>query len=119
MDSGSMTSEEVDQVANDFLDGEIVDLASDWLGNTVSFAHLFWLEPYANSRVAGRAEVVREVLPRAQAPDAGAYCPQLGYDWHPQEWNLGGSENYRLRSNSGRSRVDCPELEGIRTSPPA
>lgn len=36
MDSGSMTSDEVDQVANDFLDGEIVDLASDWLGNTVS-----------------------------------------------------------------------------------
>lgn len=35
MDSGTMTSEEVDQVAADFLDGEIVDLASDWLGNTV------------------------------------------------------------------------------------
>ncbi|KAH0830523.1 hypothetical protein J3R83DRAFT_1975 [Lanmaoa asiatica] len=27
--------EETDQVAGDFLDGEIVDLASDWLGNTV------------------------------------------------------------------------------------
>lgn len=35
MDSGTMTTEEVDQVAADFLDGEIVDLASDWLGNTV------------------------------------------------------------------------------------
>ncbi|PPR01218.1 hypothetical protein CVT24_006045 [Panaeolus cyanescens] len=35
LDSGSMSTEEVDQVANDFIDGEIVDLASDWLGNTV------------------------------------------------------------------------------------
>ncbi|KZS99011.1 hypothetical protein SISNIDRAFT_480598 [Sistotremastrum niveocremeum HHB9708] len=35
VDSGSMTTEETDEVANDFLDGEIVDLASDWLGNTV------------------------------------------------------------------------------------
>jgi hypothetical protein len=38
-----MTTEEVDQVANDFLDGEIVDLASDWLGNTVSID--FYLAP--------------------------------------------------------------------------
>jgi len=36
LDSGTMTVEEVDQVAADFMDGEIVDLASDWLGNTVS-----------------------------------------------------------------------------------
>jgi protein JSN1 len=35
LDSGTMTAEETDQVAGDFLDGEIVDLASDWLGNTV------------------------------------------------------------------------------------
>ncbi|KAF8638507.1 hypothetical protein AX16_010490 [Volvariella volvacea WC 439] len=35
LDSGTMTVEEIDQVAGDFLDGEIVDLASDWLGNTV------------------------------------------------------------------------------------
>ena len=35
LDSGTMTIEEIDQVAADFLDGEIVDLASDWLGNTV------------------------------------------------------------------------------------
>ncbi|KAG6866101.1 hypothetical protein C0991_008853 [Blastosporella zonata] len=35
LDSGTMTVDEVDQVAADFLDGEIVDLASDWLGNTV------------------------------------------------------------------------------------
>jgi protein JSN1 len=30
-----MSTEEIDNVAADFLDGEIVDLASDWLGNTV------------------------------------------------------------------------------------
>lgn len=36
LDSGGMTGEEVDEVAKDFVDGEIVDLASDWLGNTVS-----------------------------------------------------------------------------------
>ncbi|PFH46355.1 hypothetical protein AMATHDRAFT_70076 [Amanita thiersii Skay4041] len=35
LDSGSMSVEETDQVAADFMDGEIVDLASDWLGNTV------------------------------------------------------------------------------------
>ncbi|KAF9246571.1 hypothetical protein BU15DRAFT_85334 [Melanogaster broomeanus] len=35
LDSGTMSVEETDQVAGDFLDGEIVDLASDWLGNTV------------------------------------------------------------------------------------
>ena len=35
LDGGGMTVEEVDEVAADFLDGEIVDLASDWLGNTV------------------------------------------------------------------------------------
>jgi len=35
LDSGTMTTDEIDQVAADFMDGEIVDLASDWLGNTV------------------------------------------------------------------------------------
>ncbi|KAF8520221.1 hypothetical protein BU17DRAFT_46904 [Hysterangium stoloniferum] len=35
LDSNGMTGEEVDEVAKDFLDGEIVDLAADWLGNTV------------------------------------------------------------------------------------
>ncbi|TFK55233.1 hypothetical protein OE88DRAFT_1018510 [Heliocybe sulcata] len=35
MDSNTISVEEIDQVAADFLDGEIVDLASDWLGNTV------------------------------------------------------------------------------------
>jgi protein JSN1 len=37
MDSNTIPDEEIEQVAADFLDGEIVDLASDWLGNTVSF----------------------------------------------------------------------------------
>ena len=36
LDSGPMSTEEIDQVATDFTDSEIVDLASDWLGNTVS-----------------------------------------------------------------------------------
>lgn len=36
LDSGGMAVQEVDEIASDFLDGEIVDLASDWLGNTVS-----------------------------------------------------------------------------------
>ncbi|GJJ12180.1 hypothetical protein Clacol_006421 [Clathrus columnatus] len=35
LDSGSMSSEEVDEIARDLLDGELVELASDWLGNTV------------------------------------------------------------------------------------
>ncbi|CAA7267630.1 unnamed protein product [Cyclocybe aegerita] len=35
LDNLNMTVEEIDQVAADFVDGEIVDLASDWLGNTV------------------------------------------------------------------------------------
>ncbi|KDQ12381.1 hypothetical protein BOTBODRAFT_67568 [Botryobasidium botryosum FD-172 SS1] len=35
LDSGACSTDEIDEVAKDFLDGEIVDLASDWLGNTV------------------------------------------------------------------------------------
>ena len=35
LDSGTLPVEEIDQVAADFLD-EIVDLATDWLGNVVS-----------------------------------------------------------------------------------
>ena len=36
LDQSTITTEEIDNVAADFLDGESVDLASDWLGNTVS-----------------------------------------------------------------------------------
>ncbi|CAL1704237.1 unnamed protein product [Somion occarium] len=35
LDASTITTEEIDNIAADFLDGEIVDLASDWLGNTV------------------------------------------------------------------------------------
>ena len=37
LDSGTMGTQEIDDVASDFLDAEIVDLAADWLGNTVSY----------------------------------------------------------------------------------
>ena len=40
MDTSTISIEEIDNVAADFLDGEIVDLASDWLGNTVSPSQL-------------------------------------------------------------------------------
>ena len=35
MDAGLVTDEEIETIAADFIDGEIVELASDWLGNTV------------------------------------------------------------------------------------
>lgn len=44
LDSGALSVEEIDQVAADFLDGEIVDLASDWLGNTVSGRHVVLMQ---------------------------------------------------------------------------
>jgi hypothetical protein len=69
MDSNTMTVEEVDQVAADFLDGEIVDLASDWLGNTVrtppSGAGSLKL-----TRCSGRAEAVRKMLAWPAVQDA-------------------------------------------------
>lgn len=40
MDTSTISIEEIDNVAADFLDGEIVDLASDWLGNTVRPAEI-------------------------------------------------------------------------------
>ena len=102
LDSGTMTTEEVDQVAADFMDGEIVDLASDWLGNTVRSPGHHRLAVITNFdvRLAGRSEVVRKVLRWTQARDARAYLPQLGHDWYPQEWNLGGAEDHRLCSNA-------------------
>ena len=39
LDSGAMATPEIDEVVADFCDGEIVDLASDWLGNTVCNIH--------------------------------------------------------------------------------
>ena len=38
LDSGTMTVEDIDGIVGEFIEGEIVDLASDWLGNTVSRA---------------------------------------------------------------------------------
>jgi protein JSN1 len=35
IDLNTISDEEIEQVATDFLDGEMVDLASDLLGNTV------------------------------------------------------------------------------------
>ena len=40
MDADTISDKEIEQVAIDFLDGEIVDLVSDWLGNTVNFRFL-------------------------------------------------------------------------------
>ena len=37
MYSNTISDEEIEQIAADFLDGEIVDLASDRLGSSVSF----------------------------------------------------------------------------------
>jgi protein JSN1 len=80
LDSGTMTVEEVDQVAADFLDGEIVDLASDWLGNTVcmSMPDL----PCSHHAVLGCPETVREVFARSQVCDAGTYRTTSGNDRH-------------------------------------
>ena len=61
LDSGTMTTEEVDQVAADFLDGEIVDLASDWLGNTVSRVILD-SESLLSFMFTGRSKTVREMF---------------------------------------------------------
>jgi protein JSN1 len=60
LDSGTMTVDEVDQVAADFLDGEIVDLASDWLGNTVRALNC----PRGKRSyvVSGCSKAVREML---------------------------------------------------------
>lgn len=51
LDSGGMTGEEVDEVAKDFVDGEIVDLASDWLGNTVSNIPLHFIRHVVNAHI--------------------------------------------------------------------
>ena len=48
LDSGTLSVEEVDQIAGDFMDGEIVDLASDWLGNTVRILLLIPLNKGVN-----------------------------------------------------------------------
>jgi hypothetical protein len=49
LDSGTMNVDEIDQIAADFMDSEIVDLASDWLGNTVGGVALYVVRFHANS----------------------------------------------------------------------
>ena len=61
LDSGTMTVEEVDQVVADFMDGEIVDLASDWLGNTVSI--FYCPRGYVtHSSFVGRSKAIRKMF---------------------------------------------------------
>ena len=62
LDSGTMGVDEIDQVAADFMDGEIVDLASDWLGNTVSpiYSRAAWLLTMFS--FVGCSKAFREVL---------------------------------------------------------
>jgi protein JSN1 len=75
LDSGTMSTEEIDQVAADFLDGEIVDLASDWLGNTVGFHGLFFL--HSSDPVHNRLSrnCSRSVLPVLSLPCSNALVP--------------------------------------------
>lgn len=42
LDSGTINVDEIDQIAADFMDSEIVDLALDWLGNMVYCFLGFW-----------------------------------------------------------------------------
>ena len=93
LDSGTMTVEDIDGIVGEFIEGEIVDLASDWLGNTVSKA-LHKLCPRYSSRIAGRAEVIREVQRHPQASHAGAVGASPRHDWHPQKWHLGRAEGH-------------------------
>jgi protein JSN1 len=37
LEAGGVPLPEMDEIARDMMDGEIVELASDWLGNTVRF----------------------------------------------------------------------------------
>jgi hypothetical protein len=69
MDTSTISTEEIDNVAADFLDGEIVDLASDWLGNTVSPTQIDGLALGLILYTPGCSEVIREVL----------FWPQVGH----------------------------------------
>lgn len=96
LDSGTMTLEDIDQTANEFLDSEIVDLASDWLGNTVSSLHRAFDDLtliYARASV-GRSEIIREVLPRTSIRNAREALPSPCYDRYSQERNVGCAENH-------------------------
>ena len=79
LDSGTMTVEEVDQVAADFLDGEIVDLASDWLGNTVRVSET--RSQHTLTMLLGCPKAVRKMLTRSQICDAGTHSTTSSNDW--------------------------------------
>ena len=75
LDTSTITVEEIDTVAADFLDGEIVDLASDWLGNTVCFFCTALrvgspLTMYNICLALGGAKAVRKMLTRTPVCDA-------------------------------------------------
>jgi len=100
LDSGTMTTEEIDQVAGDFMDGEIVDLASDWLGNTVC-PHFIDVLPrslmYLMISIPGCPKTVREMYCRSEVCNAGTYRAAPCDDRYPQERDVGSSEDYRMR----------------------
>lgn len=62
LDSGTCGVEEIDAVAADFLDGEIVDLASDWLGNTVCLLVSMFKPWLLLTKMTGGAKTIREML---------------------------------------------------------
>lgn len=95
LDSGTMTLEDIDQTANEFLDSEIVDLASDWLGNTVRSLTRSRLGPNLDvCTSAGCPETVREVLACPSICHVGEALPAPCYDRDPQEWNVGCAEDH-------------------------
>jgi hypothetical protein len=115
LDSGTMTVDEIDQVAADFLDGEIVDLASDWLGNTVSAigseSGCTNLNP-----TLGCSETFREMLSWASLYDARTYCAPPRHDWYPQERDMGCAEDHRMCYKPGGSCCHCPEFASVCSS---
>lgn len=70
LDSGTMGVDEIDQVAEDFMDGEIVDLASDWLGNTVSGDCIVYLTSLLIAYFIGCAKAFRKVFFGSSSCDA-------------------------------------------------
>lgn len=64
LDTSTISVEEIDNVAADFLDGEIVDLASDWLGNTVRRSIHLLATYISNTIPTGCAETLRKMFAR-------------------------------------------------------
>ena len=83
LDSGTMTTEEIDQVAGDFMDGEIVDLASDWLGKTVCLNLINILPRLLMYFILGCPKAVREMYCHSEVCSAGTYRTASCNDWYP------------------------------------